>query len=155
MYFRLPYRDFQANKPDGNKKLMKQLVNKGMPQGLIASMNKEPVGWIALAPREDYMRLGNSRSFKRIDDKPVWSITCLFIKKGFRHMGLSGELIKGAIDLARKKKIRTLEAYPAIPYDKNTPHPFLWVGVLSSFIKNGFSIVRQSSKSRAMVRIEL
>jgi GNAT superfamily N-acetyltransferase len=155
MYFRLPYRDFQANKPDGNKKLMKQLVNKALPQGLIASMNKEPVGWIALAPREDYMRLGNSRSFKRIDDKPVWSITCFFIKKGFRHMGLSGELIKGAIDLARKKKIRTLEAYPAIPYDKNTPHPFLWVGVLSSFIKNGFSIVRQSSKSRAMVRIEL
>jgi len=155
MYFRLPYKDFQANKPDGNKKLMKQLVNKGMPQGLIASMNKEPVGWIALAPREDYMRMGNSRSFKRIDDKPVWSITCFFIKKEFRHRGLSRELIKGAVDFAKKKKIKTLEAYPAIPYAEKVPHPFLWVGVLSSFIKNGFSIVQQNSKSRAMVRIEL
>jgi hypothetical protein len=70
-------------------------------------------------------------------------------------VGLSSELIKGAVDLAKKKKIKTLEAYPAIPYDEKVPHPFLWVGVLSSFIKNGFSIVQQNSKSRAMVRIEL
>lgn len=155
MYFRLPYKEFQENKPDGNKKLMKQLVNKEMPQGLIASMNNDPVGWIAMAPREDYMKLGNSRVFKRIDDKQVWSITCFFIKKEFRHKGLSQQLIKGAVDFAKKKKIKTLEAYPAIPYSEKVPPPFLWVGVLSSFIKNGFKIVQQNSKSRAMVRIDL
>lgn len=155
MYFRLPYKAFQENKPDGNKKLIKQLVNKGLPQGLIASLDDQPVGWIAMAPREDYMRLENSRVFKRIDGKPVWSITCFFIKKEFRHMGLSQQLIKGAIDFAKKKKIKTLEAYPAIPYAQKVPHPFLWVGVLSSFIKNGFKIVQQHSKSRAMVRIDL
>lgn len=155
MYFRLPYKTFQENKPDGNKKMMKQLVNRGLPQGLIASMNKEPVGWIAMAPREDYMRVENSRVFKRIDDKPVWSITCFFIKKKFRHKGLSQLLISGAVDFAKKKKIKTLEAYPAIPYAEKVPHPFLWVGVLSSFLNNGFKIVRQHSKSRAMVRINL
>ena len=155
MYFRLPYKTFQENKPYGNKKMMKQLVNKGMPQGLIASINKEPVGWIAMAPRENYLRLENSRAFKPVDDKTVWSITCFFIKKEFRHQGLSQQLIKGAIDFARKNKIKLLEAYPAIPYAEKVPHPFLWVGVLSSFLKNGFKIVRQHSKSRAMVRIEL
>ena len=141
MYFRLPYKTFQENKPDGNKKLVKQLVNKGLPQGLIASMNKEPVGWIALAPREDYIKIENSRVFKRIDKKLVWSITCFFIRRDFRHMGLSQQLIKGAVEFAKKKRIKTLEAYPAIPYNEKVPHPFLWVGVLSSFIKNGFKIV--------------
>jgi GNAT superfamily N-acetyltransferase len=155
MFFRLPYKTFQENKPDGNKKMMKQLVNKGMPQGLIASLNNEPVGWIAMAPREDYMKMEKSRSFKRIDDKPVWSITCFFIKKEFRHKGLSQQLIKGAIDFAKKKKIKTLEAYPAIPYPEKVPYPFLWVGILSSFLNNGFTIVQQQSKSRAMVRIDL
>lgn len=155
MYFRLPYKEFQENKPDGNKRLIKQLVNKGLPQGLIALLDAQPVGWIALAPREDYMKLENSRVFKRIDGKPVWSITCFFIKKGFRHMGLSQQLIKGAVDFAKKKKIKTLEAYPAIPYNEKVPHAFLWVGVLSSFLKNGFKIVQQHSKSRAMVRIDL
>ena len=155
MYFRLPYKTFQENKPDGNKRMMKQLVNKGLPQGLIASVDKQPVGWIAMAPRADYLRLGNSRVFKPLDDKPVWSITCFFIKKEFRHQGLSQQLIKGAVDFAKKKKIKTLEAYPAIPYAEKVPHPFLWVGVLSSFLNNGFKIVRQHSKSRAMVRLEL
>ena len=155
MYFRLSYKDFQENKPHGNKKMMKKLVNKGLPQGLIASINDEPVGWIAIAPREDYLKLENARVFKRMDDKPVWSITCFFIKKQFRHMGLSKQLIKGAIEFAKKKKIKTLEAYPAIPYAEKVPHPFLWVGVLSSFLKNGFKIVQQNSKSRAMVRLDL
>jgi len=155
MHFRLPYKTFQENKPNGNKKMMKDLVHKGMPQGLIASMNSEPVGWIAMAPREDYMKIENSRVFKRIDDQPVWSITCFFVKKEYRHKGLSQQLIKGAVDHAKKKKIKILEAYPAIPYAEKVPHPFLWVGVLSSFVKNGFTIVRQQSKSRAMVRIEL
>ncbi len=155
MYFRLPYKTFQENKPDGNKKMMRKLVDKGLPQGLIASINKQPVGWIAMAPREDYMKIENSRAFKRIDEKPVWSITCFFVKKEFRHQGLSQHLIKGAVDYAKKKKIKTLEAYPAVPYDEKVPHAFLWVGVLSSFIKNGFKLVRQQSKSRAMVRIDL
>lgn len=155
MYFRLPYKTFQENKPSGNKKEMKKLVNKGEPQGLIASIDKEPVGWIAMAPREDYMKLEKSRAFKRIDDKPVWSITCFFIRKEFRHKGLSQELIKGAVDFARKKKIKILEAYPAIPYDEKVPSPFLWVGVLSSFIKNEFTVVQRNGKSRAMVRKEL
>lgn len=155
MYFRLPTKTFQENKPDGNKKMMKQLVNNGMPQGLIAFMNKKPAGWIALAPREDYTKIENSRVFKRIDDKPVWSISCFFIKKEYRHKGLSRQLIKGAVDFAKRKKIKILEAYPAIPYSQKVPHPFLWVGVLSSFLKNDFTIVKQSSKSRAMVRLEL
>ena len=152
MYFRLPYKAFQENKPGGNKKEMKKLVTRGAPLGLIASAGKEPVGWIALAPREGYRKLENSRAFKRIDEKPVWSITCFFIRKEFRHKGLSRELIKGAVDFARKKKIKTLEAYPAIPYNEKVPHAFLWVGVLSSFIKNGFTVVQRNGKSRAMVR---
>ena len=155
MYFRLPYKTFQENKPDGNKKMMKELVKNGLPQGLIALMNKEPVGWIAIAPREDYMRVENSRVFKRIDDKPVWSITCFFIKKEFRHQGLSQHLIRGAVEFAKRKKMKTLEAYPAIPYAEKVPHPFLWMGILSTFLNNGFKIVRQQSKSRAMVRIDL
>lgn len=154
MFFRLPYSRFQANKPHGNKLLMQDLVRQGRPVGLIAFLHKEPVGWIALAPREDYSKLENARSFKRIDDKPVWSITCFFIKKNYRRRGLSGQLIRGAVEFAQKKKIRVLEAYPAIPYSENMPHPFLWVGVLSGFLANGFRVVKQSSKSRAMVRWE-
>jgi len=155
MAFRLSPKEFAANKYDGNKKRMKKLIDENKPTGLIASVNNEPVGWIAVAPREDYIKIENSRSFKRIDDKPGWSITCFFVKKEFRRQNLSHKLIKGVIDYAIKKKIKTLEAYPAIPYSDKVSPPFLWVGILSAFLKNGFTVVKQSSKSRAMVRLEI
>lgn len=153
--FRRPSKDFEANKGSGNKAFQKALVDSGKPTGLIAYYKKEPVGWIALASREEYIKIENSRTLKRIDDKPVWSITCFFVKKEYRKQGVSKILIKGAIDHARKSKIKTLEAYPAIPYSDKMPAAFLWIGVLSAFEENGFKIVRQSGKSKAMVRLDV
>lgn len=143
------------NKFDGNKQLQKENVANKKHIGLIAFVEEEPIAWIALAPREDFVKIENARSLKRIDDKPVWSIPCFFIKKEFRRMGLSSKLIAGVIDYAKSKKIKTLEAYPAIPYDAKMPDAFLWIGVLSAFEKNGFKIVRQNGKSKAMVRLEI
>ncbi len=70
-------------------------------------------------------------------------------------MGLSQLLIKGAVDYAKKNKIKTLEAYPVIPYSNRVPAAFLWFGVLSAFTNNGFEVVQQNSKSRAMVRLDV
>lgn len=155
MAFRLSSKEFTANKYAGNKRLMKGIVAGGRPVGLIAVLNNAPVGWIALAPREDHPRIDNSRSFKRIDDMPVWSITCFFIRKDWRRRGLSRLLIGAVVEYARQQKIRALEAYPMIPYDTKAPAAFLWTGVLSAFLANSFRVVRQSWKSRAMVRLEL
>jgi hypothetical protein len=35
-------------------------------------------------PREDFIKLENSRVHKRIDNNIVWSIPCFFIHKDFR-----------------------------------------------------------------------
>lgn len=152
MLFRLPYKEFQANKPDGNKMLMHEIVRASRPTGLIAMYDQKPIGWIALAPREDYIKIERSRTLKRIDERPVWSITCFFIKKEFRRMGVSQIMIRKVLEYAKKEKINILEAYPAIPYDEKVPPPFLWVGILSTFTRNGFKVIKQNGKSRAMVR---
>ncbi|MBS1599147.1 MAG: GNAT family N-acetyltransferase [Bacteroidetes bacterium] len=153
MLFRLSYKEFQSNKPHGNKLLMQKIVFASKPTGLMAIYNDKAIGWIAFAPREDYIKIEKARTLKRIDDKPVWSITCFFIRKEFRRMGISKIMIKSLLDYAKKKNIKTLEAYPAIPYDDKVPPPFLWVGVLSAFLQNGFKIVQQNGKSKAIVRI--
>ncbi|MCO4293774.1 GNAT family N-acetyltransferase [Solitalea sp. MAHUQ-68] len=155
MAFRLSTKEFNEQKYEGNKSSMYSLVEEGRPIGIIAFCEDEPIGWIALAPREDYLKIEKSRSLKPIDDKPVWSITCFFIGKEFRRVGLSKLLIKGAVDFARYKGIKTLEAYPAIPYDNKVPAAFLWVGILSAFLLNGFEVVKQNGKSRAIVRLDV
>jgi GNAT superfamily N-acetyltransferase len=155
MSFRLSSREFTAHKHEGNKQLMHKIVAEGRPTGLMAVAGKQAIGWIALAPREDYIKIENSRTLKRIDSKPVWSITCFFIKKEFRKMGLSEIMINAAIEYAKENNIQTLEAYPVIPYNHEVPSAFLWIGVLSAFIKNGFTVVQRNGKSKAIVRLDI
>ena len=155
MSFRITKKEFDENKYDGNKRLMKQLVREERPVGLIATFDGDPVGWVALSPREDFLKIENARTLKRIDNKPVWSIPCFFVRKEYRRMGISELLIQGAVDFARRKKITTLEAYPVVPYSEKMPDAFLWIGALSAFKKNGFNVVQRNGKSKVIVRRDI
>ncbi len=153
MYYRLKKTDFVKGKvKNGNRNAMRKIVWSGKPVGLLAIHEGKPIAWLAFAPREDFLKLENSRVHKRIDDNPVWSIPCTFIHKEFRRQGVSVALLIGAIEYARKSGIKIIEAYPAIPTQKTWPDSFLWVGLLKSFDRAGFEIVDRTSKSRPMVR---
>jgi GNAT superfamily N-acetyltransferase len=155
MFFRLKKQDFEDGKIDGsNKELMKKLVWDNQPTGMIGFYEEVPIGWCAFAPRENYLKVENSRVHKRIDDKPVWSITCFFVERPFRKLGVSVELLKAVIEYARKKKIKTLEAYPTIPTTEVISDGFAWIGLYKSFEQAGFKIVDKTSKYRPMVRYE-
>jgi len=153
MYYRLKKADFAEGKANGgNREAMKALVDDNKPTGIIGFYEGQPIAWCAFAPREDYPKLENSRVHKRIDDKKVWSIPCLFIDKNFRRQGITVELMKGVIRYAREKGIEIIEAYPTIPTTEKLPDSFLWIGLYKSFERAGFKIVDQTSKNRPMVR---
>jgi GNAT superfamily N-acetyltransferase len=153
MFSRLKQAEFKAGKVnDVNKNRMKELIWKDKPVGVIAIYEDKPIAWCAFAPREDYLKLENSRVHKRIDDKPVWSIPCFFIDKNFRRKGISVALLKGVIEYAGKIKIEIIEAYPTIPTVEKLPDSFVWIGLYKSFEQAGFEIVDHKSKSRPMVR---
>jgi GNAT superfamily N-acetyltransferase len=156
MYYRLKRQDFQKGKTnDGNKSAMKEIVRKGQPTGLIGFDKGQAIAWCAFAPREDFIKLENSRVHKRIDDKAVWSIPCFFINKNFRRQGISVELLKGVINYARANGIKIIEAYPAIPTKEKLPDSFAWIGLFKSFERAGFEIADRKSKNRPMVRYYL
>ncbi len=153
MYFRLPKNEFVAGKQDGgNKDRMKELVWAGEPTGVLGIYEGQAVGWCALAPRTEYLKLKNTRVHKPIDDEPVWSVTCFFVDKNFRRMGLSVAMLKGVIEVARKQNVKIIEAYPTIPTQDKLPDSFAWIGLYKSFERAGFKIVDRTSKSRPMVR---
>ena len=155
MYFRLNKSAFnEGKKEDGNKNAMHDIVWKDKPTGLLGIYEGQAIAWCAFAPREDFMKLENSRVHKRIDDKPVWSIPCFFIHKNFRKQGVSVELLKGVTRYAKEKGIKIIEAYPAIPTQEKLPDAFVWVGLYKSFERAGFKIVDNTSKNRPMVRYD-
>jgi GNAT superfamily N-acetyltransferase len=153
MWPRLTKQDFTEGKSNnGNKSAMKKLVWEGKPAGIIAFIEEQPVAWCAFAPREDFLKLENSRVHTRIDDEPVWSIPCFFIDKKFRRLGVSVALLKGVISYAKKQKIKIIEAYPTIPTKETLPDTFAWIGLYRSFESAGFVIADRTSKNRPMVR---
>ncbi|MBI3139825.1 MAG: GNAT family N-acetyltransferase [Sphingobacteriales bacterium] len=153
MSFRLRKKEFDEGKiDDGNKKAMKQIVWAERPAGILAMYKDRPIGWCAFAPREDFLKLENSRVHKRIDNRQVWSIPCTFIRKEYRNQGVSVQLLKGVVKYAGENGIKIIEAYPTIPTTKKIPDAFAWIGLYKSFERAGFEIVDNTSKSRPMVR---
>ncbi len=102
MNWKLRGKTFSENKGDSNRQQQKSIVDSKKIPGLIAYSEGYPIGWIAIEPRSEYPKLATSKILKPIDDEEVWSITCLFIEKKHRHKGITVELIKAAVQHAKK-----------------------------------------------------
>src|SRR6185369_7349958 len=148
MSWRLMRSEFDAGKGAKNKSAMKRLVRKGEPTGLLAYDGDQPVGWLSMAPREEFVRLQTSRVLRPVDDLPVWSLPCLFIAKEWRRKGVSVILLRAAIQHAKQNGISILEGYPEEPYDENIPAAFAWKGIPSSFKKAGFVVAEQRTPKK-------
>ena len=155
MYWRLRRKDYEAGKGDANRRRLKRLVTNGPPPGILAYVDGKPVGWCAIAPRENYPVLGNSRILSPVDDKPVWSVTCLFIARGHRRSGLSSKLVRAAADFARQNGARLVEGYPVEPKKGAMPDAFAWTGLTGSFERAGFQEVARRSPTRPIMRKKL
>jgi len=153
MFWRLPRKEFDVGKGAANKRAFKKIVTADREPGLLAYVGNEPVGWCAVAPREDYVALERSRILKPVDEQAVWSISCLFIKRPYRRKGVSAQMLKAAVEFAATRGAKIVEGYPVEPSMKNMPDPFLWHGIPSSFKAAGFAEVLRRSESRPIMRI--
>ena len=155
MSWRLKRPQYEAQKGPRNKAAFKRIVATGPAPGVLAYSGAKPVGWCAVAPREVHQRLENSRIFARVDDEPVWSVTCFFVARPFRRAGVSVQLLKAAVAHAAKLGTKSVEGYPVEPRKDPMPDVFAWTGIGSAFRKAGFKEVARRSPTRPMMRIEL
>lgn len=114
MLWRLSRKAWESGAGESNRDAMKALFQEGRVPGLIGWIENEPVGWIQVDERIAFPRLTNSRILKPIDDTPVWSIACFFIKKGFRRKGASIPCCALHVILLQKMGQRYLKAIPLI-----------------------------------------
>jgi len=149
MFWRQTRRDFSQNCGERNKIAMKALVDGGVIPGIIAYQGDKAVGWVSIAPREDYSSLERSRTLKRIDNQPVWSIVCFYAPKNQRG-NLMERLLNYAIAYAQAKGAKIIEAYPSISKPQVQPVD-LYMGSLNTFLAAGFE-EQGSAGSKVIVR---
>jgi len=152
MFLRLPRKQFDAGKGAANKRFLQEIVSSGRKPGIIAYRAKEPIGWCAVAPREEYVALERSRILKAVDQQPVWSVSCLFVKKPYRRQGVSTYLIREAVKLAVSRGATVVEGYPVEPSTRKIADPSLWHGITSAFRAAGFHEVARRADTRPIMR---
>jgi len=152
MWWRVKRSQYDQHKGAGNKQAFKALVDAGEPPGLLAYSGAEPVAWCSLGPREQFSGLARSRILKPVDDRPVWSIVCLFIAKAYRHQGVSVGLLGAATDYAKACGAGIVEGYPVEPKKDSMPAVFASTGIAAAFRQAGFVEVLRRSETRPIMR---
>ena len=152
MWWRLTSREFEAQKGEANRKAMKRIVEARHVPGILAYHKKQPVGWCAVAPRDEFPRLERSRILRPVDDKPVWSVVCLFVEKGYRNRGVATRLLRAAVDHVRRKGGKIVEGYAVEPRRGRLPDAFAYHGPAESYRQAGFKEVARRSETRPIMR---
>ena len=134
-----------------NRRAMKALLDGGAVPGLIGYEDGVPVAWVSLGPREDYAKLRRSPIMKPVDDRPVWSIVCFFVDRAARGRGLSERMLQAAVDYARSRGARLLEAYP-VDRDGRSDPDVMFFGARSMYDRAGFREVARRRPTRPVVR---
>ena len=155
MLWRLTRKEFEQQKGEANRQAMKAIMESGDIPGLLAYSGKQPIAWCSVAPREKFPALDRSRVLKKIDDKPVWSISCFFIHKDFRKQGLSVNILEAVITYVKEQGGKIVEGYPVEPKKGKTADVFAWTGLASFFKKAGFVECARRSETRPIMRFHI
>jgi GNAT superfamily N-acetyltransferase len=137
MWWRMGSKEFDRASGAAKRGALKRLVDGRKAPGLLAYVDGEPVGWVSVAPREEFGRIERSPTLKRVDDRPVWSIVCFYIDRRHRRAGVGTALLRSAVDHVARKGGRLVEGYP-IEAGAKRPSADLYTGVPSMFERAGF-----------------
>jgi len=132
-----------------NKKEFRAIVKAGPPPGLLAFDGDLPVGWCQITPRSDLPQLDKLKRLRRVDEVPVWSISCFYVRIGYRRRGVTTALINAAVKFARAAGAPAVEAYPL---DAEQTGSSSWTGYASNFLRAGFREVTRRDAPRPILR---
>ena len=143
---------YQRRASKDNKAAFRRVVRRGPPPGLLAFDSGKPVGWCQLTPRDALPYLERNRRLARVDDQPVWSLSCLYVRIGHRRRGVTSALIAAAVRAAKHAGAPALEAYPL---DAEVSPSSTFTGYVSTYRRAGFKTVARRHPARPVMRHDL
>jgi len=129
------------------------------PPGVLAFQGDVPVGWLRVGALQELPRLVDSRTagptLRAHSD--AWMVSCFVVRVGYRRHGVSGALLRGAIELAGQHGVPALLGHPldVAALTRRPDSADLYMGTLSVFTRAGFAEIARTSPQRAVVRLDL
>jgi GNAT superfamily N-acetyltransferase len=157
IFWRVRSKDFSEATPAGNRERLRELVENGPPPGLLAIEDGRAIGWVGLAPRDEYLRIEHSRVIPRTEGPVPWVVSCFVVSRDTRGRGVASALLAAAVDFARAAGAAALEGYPIDPATVDggrVRDTGAYVGTRSMFERAGFRVVAATtSKSGGAPRV--
>lgn len=155
-WFLMTSSEFDATAPDARRQTLEGRVRSGRPSGVLAYRGADPVGWCAVGPRVDYDRLTSprARSYRSVDDRETWAITCFYIPREMRGQGIATALLDAAVGYVRREGVTAVDAHPVDLAEGAKPTSSLFPGTLDMFLQAGFTEIARHA-GRPQVRLDL
>jgi GNAT superfamily N-acetyltransferase len=163
MFWRLPSAEYEEafrarsldNRSGGpNKEKMAALVAGGVEPGLLAVLDGRPVGWVAVSPRSELVRLESSpglRSEGKPADDATWAISCFYVHRLAWRSGVATALLEAAVARAADRGATAVEAYPV---KAGNIDPY--TGYDTMFVRAGFRQAKAGrGRGRSLYRLEM
>lgn len=154
-YWRLRHKDFGETSAAEHKAVLHQRASSGSPPGLLGYLDDEPVGWVSVEPRERFAAFEHARVYTAVDDTPVWTVTCFYVREDVRGRGLTGRLLEAVKAHVHEHGGIAVEGYPEEPAelaDTGTPG---YMGLIPAFERAGFEPIAELSNGRPVYRAVL
>ncbi|HHY51200.1 MAG TPA: GNAT family N-acetyltransferase, partial [Alphaproteobacteria bacterium] len=108
----------------------------------------EPVAWVSIAPKQTFPKIGGPTP---ASGETVWSLTCMYIRRHLRGVGLAHEMIGAAVEHAQANGATVVEAYPV---DPDSPS-YRFMGFVPAFARAGFVEVGMEGSRRHVMQLTL
>lgn len=150
MRWRMTSTEYQRSTKEQRIAALDERVCAGVPVGVLAYVDGDPVGWCSVAPRETYAALERYRALARVDDTPVWSVVCFFVDSHIRRQGITLGLLRAAVEYAISQGAQVIEGYPVEPGARL----YTYMGSPTTFRQAGFRDVATAAGGRLIMRYD-
>ena len=147
MRWRLTSAEYRQSTKESRVASLDGLAAADVPVGVLAYLDGEPVGWVAVAPRAALGALERFKALARVDDQPVWSVSCFFLDRRIRRQGARLGLLNATVAYARSQGARIVEGYPVEPGKL-----YGYMGAPAIFRAAGFADVTPPGRERMVMR---
>jgi len=148
--------EFNRLDREGHKMRHKDAVEQGLTSGVICYLNESPVGWCQFGPAFSFEHNNRSRAYQALAPElaviPDWRITCVFVDKDYRGLGLSRKVLAEAVAAIKRLGGGMTEAFPMEVPEAKRPQ---YTGSVAMYEAEGFLCVAPLGKNSFLMRAKL
>lgn len=148
-------KDFDYHEKDRHREIHKEHLQEFGSTGIVVYDDTLPVGYCQVASYHVIERFDYSKAYQEIneltDGKQNWRISCIFVDKDHRKIGLASKVFLFAIDHIRSSGGGWLEVFP-FEYEETETNQFTFNGSVPFYLKHGFERVAKLGAREVLMR---